>query len=375
MNSTVKIKATPAARHLARRLGVDLSQVKGSGYKGRIHRDDVAGFNYNQKALISPLAQSIAQYYNIDWKSAGIKGSGYRGKVLKEDIIKLIDDKATRKELSVDLFQESLKLPTATTPAPATQTNTSAAPAQATVATPATASVAPGETEVVPMNMMRKVIAKRMSESYFSAPTFVVTYEVDMTECLALRKKLIDTVMQQIGKKLTVTDLICMAVARTLMRHREINASLTPDGNSIEYHNYVNLAIAVGMPEGLLVPVLRDAHQLSLTQIVAKSKDLIERTQNRKLQAAEQEGSTFTISNLGMYGVDTFTSIINQPNAAILSVAGTKQTPVVIDGQVVVRPIMKMGLTSDHRVINGLSAAQFMKDLKEALENPISLLI
>lgn len=373
---TVKIKATPAARRLARRLNVNLADVKGTGLKGRIHKEDVAGFNYVEKILISPLAQQIAEYYNIDWKN-GVKGSGYRGKILKEDIVKLIQDKNIVKELSIDLFQESLKPSAQTAAAP--QPTASAAPvaqsasASAPVAQPSAAPV--GDTEEVPMNMMRKVIAKRMSESYFSAPTFIVTYEVDMTECLALRKKLIEPIMERIGKKLTVTDLINMALVKTLMKHRDINASLSPDGSKIIQYNYVNLAVAVGMPEGLLVPVVKGADKMSLAELVAATKDLVSRTLSKKLQPDEQQGSTFTISNLGMYGVESFTSIINQPNSAILSVAATKEMPVVRDGQIVIRPIMKMGLTSDHRVINGLAAAQFMQDLKAAIENPMSLLI
>lgn len=368
---TIKVKATPAARALARRLHVNLADVKGTGLKGRIHREDVAGFNYVEKILISPLALSIAERNGIDWRSE-VKGSGYRGKILKEDIVKLIQDQGVLKELSIDLFEESIKPVSfeATKPAVA-----SAVQPGSDAATPAVNPTVTGDTEVVPMNMMRKVIAKRMSESYFTAPTFIVTYEVDMTECLALRKKLLDPIMERTGKKITVTDLISMAVIKTLMKHRDINVSLSPDGSSIIYHNYVNLATAVGMPEGLLVPVVKNAERLSLTELVVKQKDVVERTLNKKLQPDEQQGSTFTISNLGMYGPDTFTSIINQPNSAILSVAATKETPVVRDGQIVIRPIMKMGLTCDHRVINGLAAAQFMQSLKAAIENPLSLLI
>lgn len=370
----VKVKATPAARSLARRLHVNLADVKGTGLKGRIHREDVAGFNYVQKTLISPLALSIAERNGIDWRS-GVKGSGYRGKILKEDVIKLIQDSGVVKELSIDLFQESLKPAASQVVAPAAP-QVSQTPAAATAeARPAAPQPVAGTTEEVPMGMMRKVIAKRMSDSYFSAPTFVVTYEVDMTECLALRKKLLEPIQQRIGKKVTVTDLISMAVVKMLMKHRDINVSLSPDGGSIIYHNYVNLAVAVGIPEGLLVPVVKNAEQLSLTELILKQKDVIERTLAKKLQPDEQQGSTFTISNLGMYGVDSFTSIINQPNSAILSVAATKEMPVVVDGQIVVRPIMKMGLTCDHRVINGLAAAQFMQSLKAAIENPLSLLI
>ena len=225
------------------------------------------------------------------------------------------------------------------------------------------------------MNMMRRVIAKRMSDSYFSAPTFVLNYEVDMYEATKLRKQLLEPIKEKTGKKLTVTDIISIAVVRTLMNHPYINASLSPDGSQIELHHYVNLAMAVGMDEGLLVPVVHGAEKLSLVELMLRLKDITERAVGKKLTPADQEGSTFTISNLGMYGVESFTSIINQPNSAILSIAGTKEMPVVRNGEVVVRPIMKMSLTSDHRVINGLAAAKFMQELKATLESPLPLLV
>lgn len=368
--NTERIKATPAARALAKRLGVNLIDVKGTGLKGRIHKDDVAGFNYVDKVAISPLALSIAEVHGIDWKN-GIKGTGYRGKIMKDDIVNLIPDEAAKRKLSMDIFAESLK---PTYKASENMSNKPLASSSAPAPTVTSPSVV-ADTEEVPMNMMRKIIAKRMSESYFSAPTFIVTYEVDMTESLALRKKLIDPIMERIGKKLTVTDIISAAVVKLLMKHRAINASLSEDGTKVIYHNYVNLAMAVGLPEGLVVPVVKNAEKMSLSELVASLKDLTERTMSKKLLPEEQSGSTFTISNLGMYGVDTFTSIINQPNSAILSVAGTKDTAVVRDGQVVIKPIMKVSLTSDHRVIDGLAAAKFMQDLKSVLENPLSLLI
>ena len=196
-----------------------------------------------------------------------------------------------------------------------------------------------------------------------------------MTEMLALRKRLIDPIMAQTEKKLTVTDLISLAVVKTLPKHKYINASLNKEGTELTFHNYVNLGMAVGLDEGLLVPVVKGADKMSLSEIVVSLKDLTARTLSKKLLPDEQAGSTFTISNLGMYAVDEFTAIINQPNAAILSVASTKQTVVPINGELVVRPIMKMSLTSDHRIIDGLAAAKFMTDLKAVMEDPITLLI
>ena len=362
-----KLRATPAARSLAHRMGVELDQIVGSGYKGRIHAEDVAGYTYEERGGITPLAKKIAEVHGIDTSS--IKGTGFRGKITRADVAALLGESYfPNLEHIVDPFTQDQ-------PAPASKPVAASAPAApATSAAPASAEPK-GDIEIVPMNMMRRVIAKRMSDSYFSAPTFVLNYEVDMYEATKLRKQLLEPIKEKTGKKLTVTDIISIAVVRTLMNHPYINASLSADGSQIELHNYVNLAMAVGMDEGLLVPVVHGAEKLGLVDLMLRLKDITERAVGKKLTPADQEGSTFTISNLGMYGVESFTSIINQPNSAILSIAGTKEMPVVRNGEVVIRPIMKMSLTSDHRVINGLGAAKFMQELKATLESPLPLLV
>ncbi len=362
-----KLRATPAARSLAHRMGVELDQIVGSGYKGRIHAEDVAGYTYEERGGITPLAKKIAEVHGIDTSS--IKGTGFRGKITRADVAALLGESYfPNLEHIVDPFTHDQ-------PAPASKPAAASAPAApATSAAPASAEPK-GDVEIVPMNMMRRVIAKRMSDSYFSAPTFVLNYEVDMYEATKLRKQLLEPIKEKTGKKLTVTDIISIAVVRTLMNHPYINASLSADGSQIELHNYVNLAMAVGMDEGLLVPVVHGAEKLGLVDLMLRLKDITERAVGKKLTPADQEGSTFTISNLGMYGVESFTSIINQPNSAILSIAGTKEMPVVRNGEVVIRPIMKMSLTSDHRVINGLGAAKFMQELKATLESPLPLLV
>lgn len=366
-----KLRATPAARSLAHRMGVELSQVAGSGYKGRIHREDVANFTYVERGGITPLAKKIAEAHGIDTKD--IKGTGLRGKITRNDIVAIIGDAHhPNLEKVMDIFAIATperKKTNFATP------GKNEAPEMKTSQTTVHSDIQKGDIEIVPMNMMRRVIAKRMSESYFSAPTFVLNYEVDMTETTKLRAQLMEPIKQKTGKKLTVTDIVSLAVVRTLMNHPYINASLSSDGSQIELHNYVNLAMAVGMDEGLLVPVVHHAEKLGLTELMLRLKDITERAVGKKLTPADQEGSTFTISNLGMYGVESFTSIINQPNSAILSIAGTKEMPVVRNGEVVIRPIMKMSLTSDHRVINGLAAAKFMQELKASLESPLPLLV
>lgn len=362
-----KMRATPAARALAKRLGVDLLNVIGTGYKGRIHMDDVAGFNYEDKTHVSPLAQRIADLHNIDLK--GVTGSGYRNKIMKDDVLQLIDDSEIKSRFMLDDYgyQMVSSGPAVTKTTPVKQ----AVIAKETVKE----TLQDSESETIQMTQMRKIISKRMSESYFGAPTFIQTWEIDMTELLALRKRLINPVMEKTGKKVTVTDLISMAVIKTLPKHKYINASMNKEATEITFHNYVNLGIAVGLDEGLLVPVVKGADKMSLTEFVVAMKDLTERTFSKKLLPDEQAGSTFTISNLGMYGVDEFTAIINQPNAAILSVASTQQRAVPIDSEIVIRPIMKISLTSDHRIIDGLTAAKFMTDLKAAMEDPLTLFI
>jgi pyruvate dehydrogenase E2 component (dihydrolipoamide acetyltransferase) len=381
-----KLRATPAARTLARRLGVDLFNVTGTGYKGRIHKDDVAGFNYEEKIHISPLAQRIAEEHNIDLK--GVVGTGYGHKIMKDDVLQLISDPVLKARFTLSDFGDH------TAPASVAGSKPAAMPTQTSTSTPTPTSkqTVPstdseklvlqtpqpppaGETETVPMTQMRKIIAKRMTESYFGAPTFVQTWEVDMTELLALRKRLMDPIKEKTGRKLTVTDLISMAVVKTLMKHKYVNASINREGTEITFHNYVNLGMAVGLDEGLLVPVVKGADKMSLSELVVALKDLTERTFSKKLLPDEQTGSTFSISNMGMYDVDEFTAIINQPNAAILSVASTQERVVPLNGELVVRPIMKMSLTCDHRVIDGLTGARFMTDLKAALEDPLALLI
>lgn len=364
------IRATPAARALARRMNVTLANVTGTGYKSRIHKEDVAGWNFQGKIHISPLARRIAEEHNIDLK--GIRGSGHNDKIIKDDVLLLISDPVLKARLTRDDFAEATAAPKILS---SVSKQIQITPSETKVPVPAKAAEETANTEVLPLSMMRKVIAKRMSESFFSIPSFIQTWEIDMTELLELRKKLMDPIKEKTDKKLTVTDLISFAVVKTLMKHKYINASLNNEVTEITFHNYVNLGMAVGLDEGLLVPVVKNADKMSLSELVVALKDVTERTFSKKLMPDEQTGSTFTISNLGMYGVEHFTAIINQPNAAILSVSSTKDTIVARNGEAVIRPIMKISLTSDHRIIDGLTAAKFMTDLKQLLENPLSLLI
>lgn len=338
------VRATPAARKLAKDLGLNLSQVAGTGPKGRVHKEDVENFEAAQPKA-SPLAAKMAHENGIDL--ASVVGSGFRGKIMKEDILALLETSQPEaiQELPVAVKEEKAELPEGV--------------------------------EVIKMSAMRKAVAKSMVNSYLTAPTFTLNYDIDMTEMIALRKKLIEPIMAKTGFKVSFTDLIGLAVVKTLMKseHRYLNASLINDATEIELHQFVNIGIAVGLDEGLLVPVVHGADKMSLSDFVVASKDVIKKAQTGKLKSAEMSGSTFSITNLGMFGTKTFNPIINQPNSAILGIGATIPTPTVVDGEITIRPIMAMCLTIDHRIVDGMNGAKFMVDLKNLMENPFELLI
>ncbi|WP_294233292.1 pyruvate dehydrogenase complex dihydrolipoamide acetyltransferase [uncultured Chryseobacterium sp.] len=293
----------------------------------------------SDRVAISPLAKKMAQDKGVDINS--IQGSGENGRIVKKDI---------------ENYQPSAK-PAASAPA--------ASPAAAQVAL----SFVQGEDTETQNSQVRNVIAKRLSESKFSAPHYYLMVEINMDKAIEARKEinsLPDT-------KISFNDMIIKATAVALRKHPQVNSSWA--GDKIIHRGNINIGVAVAIPDGLVVPVLKNTDQMNYTQISAAVKDMAGRAKNKGLKANEMEGSTFSISNLGMFGIETFTSIINQPNAAILSVGAIIEKPVVKNGQIVVGNIMKLSLACDHRVVDGATGAQFLQTLKTYLESPLTLLV
>lgn len=283
----------------------------------------------------SPLARKMAEEQGIDLGK--VKGSGPEGRIVRKDV--------------------------ETAPAGGSASVAPAVQAPAFVAAPT------GTDEDIRITQMRKTIARRLAESKFTSPHFYETIDIDMKNAVAAREQL-NTISDV---KLSFNDLVVKACAVALRRHPKINSSWL--GDVIRVNGGVHVAVAVAVEDGLLTPVIRNADQKGLRQISLETKDLATRARDKKLQPEEWEGSTFTISNLGMYGIEEFTAIINPPNAAILAVGSIRDVPVVENNQVVPGKRMKVTLSSDHRVVDGASAAEFLSTLRHLLENPSSMLL
>jgi pyruvate dehydrogenase E2 component (dihydrolipoamide acetyltransferase) len=360
-----KILATPAAKRIAKEKKINLINIIPSSKDGVLRQKDVIGFNQIFTQKVTPVAYKIAKANKVDL--AEVKGSGHNGKIMKADVMRAIGKPAQVAEKQV---AEEVKAPT-TKPI-----EFKADKAKEAVATRPSLPVQEGDgIRREAMSPMRKVIARRMAESYFDVPAVHIDNEVDMSKLLDIRQSLIPTIEEETGFRVSVGDLISVAVVKSLKKHPAVNASIDLDKQEIIYHDFVNLAIAVGLENGLLTPVIKNADALSLKQYVAASKPLIKAASQGKVSAEQLEGSTFTISNLGMFDTDSFTPIINLPNAAILGVNATKKKVVVVDDEMVIRPIMKLSLTMDHRIIDGMEGAKFLQTLKGYLENPLSLIV
>lgn len=322
-----KVRRTPAARKLAEDNNVKLKGVDGTGPKGRVKKQDVKDY-INQtvgKSKITPLAEKTAALNDINLKD--IKGSGVNNKVVQVDVLNTMHSSHASKKLE----------------------------------------------ERKPFTGMRKMIADRLSNSAYTAPHVTLTSEIDMTEVVEMRKVLIPAIESQVGYRVSFNDILIKAVGSTLKSHNNINLSL--EGNEIVYHANINIGFAVALTDGLVVPVIKDAANKGLGQITAESKELGNHAKIGSLTSEQMTGGTFTISNLGMYAVDSFNPIINQPESAILGVGRIVEKPVGINGEIKLRSMMILSLSFDHRIIDGAPAAAFLTDLKDMLENPMKLII
>ncbi len=307
------VAATPYAKKLAADNGIALSAVAPSGKHGEVVGADI------QAVLATPLAKRIAADKGIDLTT--VTGTGIGGKVTKEDVLR--------------------------------------------------AGIVPaiGDDTVIKMSGMRKAVARNMAESSL-VPTVTESTEADVTKLLELRA----AINEGREDKISINDFVLKAVAKTLSRHKNLLVSMG-EGDTVIQHHHVNIGMAVALDEGLIVPVIMDADQLGLEALAIKAKDLAARARSGKLQQSEYTGSTFSVSNVGMYGITSFTPIINLPNAAILGVCGIRDELVLKNGEVAVAKKMGLSLTFDHRLVDGVPPAQFLVTLRKLLENPMDAVL
>ncbi|MGI6585657.1 MAG: 2-oxo acid dehydrogenase subunit E2 [Gracilibacteraceae bacterium] len=317
-----KIAATPLAKTLAYRKGIELIEVKGSGKGGIIKAVDV---ETHGKLRYTPLAGRIARELGIDMTK--VKGSGYKGKIRKSDL-----------PVFISIEADEIKKET-------------------------------GRSVRKPIQGMRKVIADRMKKSHLSAPPVTLNIKVDVTELLNLRNQ----VNKTLESSVSINDLVMKAVAQSLREYPNINVTI--DGDDIVFQDEVNLGMAVALPDGLIVPVIKNADRLGLIELSAAAKKLGAKAKEDKLTIDEITGGTFTVSNLGMMGITSFTPIINPPESAILGVCAVEENLRLNNGKVESRQIMGLSLTIDHRVIDGAQGAIFLGRIKKFMENPMEIIL
>lgn len=318
--SEEKVKISPVAKKLAIENKIDFTKIKGSGPNGRIVLEDIEKELENKNQIkITPTAKVIAESIGVD-----VAELNKDERINKEDVLRYNLNKA----------YENIVQPI---------------------------------DKRIPMSTMRKIISERMSQSAFTAPTVNYTIPIDMTKLKEIK--------EEISKeyKITYTDLIVKITSAVLLDFPLLNSSI--DGEEIITRNYVNMGVAVALEEGLLVPVVKNSHIKSLKQISLEIKDLTYRAKTNQLTTDELDGGTFTITNIGKFGVESFTPIINQPQSAILGINAIIDKAIVKNEQIYVIPVMNLSLTADHRTVDGAVAAQFLQKLKLALENPIAMLV
>jgi pyruvate dehydrogenase E2 component (dihydrolipoamide acetyltransferase) len=307
------------------------------------------------RVLASPLARRLAERAGLDLKT--IQGSGPHGRVIKRDV-----DAAGK--------GAPPKAAPAVAPQPAASASAPQAPRQ--MQSLEQMGIAPGSYELIPLTPMNKTVARRMTDSFRDVPHFPLTVDMEIDALLAARVK-VNAMLEKDGVKVSVNDIVIKAAAVALMRVPETNASYTPEG--IARHHHADVAMAVAIDGGLITPIIRAAETKGLAQIATEAKDLAARARIRKLKPEEYQGGTFSVSNLGMFGIKSFASIINEPQGAILSVGAGEKRAVVRGDQLAVATVMSVTITCDHRVVDGAIGARFLQVFKALIEDPLTMLV
>lgn len=334
-------ESVPVAGEPAREAVTETPAKPADGTEAGVRQQPLVQTGEAARVRATPVARRMAAELGVNLEQ--VPGSGPKGRVHGEDVIRYARGQAGAGQQQGE-----------------------------PVAWPGAALPQARRRQVVPLAGARRVIASRMAQSAFTAPHIALSLSVDMTEALNLRDRLMEPIRQRTGQRLSVTAILARVVAAVLPRHPYLNASL--EGDNIVVWDDVHLGIATSVEDYLIVPVLREAQNKALSQIVAELADLVERGRSRRLAPSEMTGSTFTISNLGMFGIESFTAIINPPESAILAVGKIVDTVRNVGGQFVSRPMMNLTLSADHRIVDGVMAARFLADVKATLENPFLLI-
>jgi pyruvate dehydrogenase E2 component (dihydrolipoamide acetyltransferase) len=322
---------------------------------GGVARSEATREGGGSRIFASPLARRIAEQQGLDLTA--ITGSGPHGRIVKADVM------AARPG-------EARAAPPAAAPAVAPAAAPAGAPRQ--VHTLEQQGIKPGSYDLIPLDGMRKTVARRMTDSFRDVPHFPLTIDLEIDALLAARTK-INGLLGGQGVRVSVNDMVIKAAAVALKRVPEANASYTAEG--IAMHHHADIAMAVAVPGGLITPIIFEAEAKGLAQIAAEAKDLAERARTKKLKPEEYQGGTFSVSNLGMFGIKSFASILNEPQGAILSVGVGEKRPVVRGDQLAVATVMTVTLTCDHRVVDGATGARFLAAFKALIEDPITMIV
>jgi pyruvate dehydrogenase E2 component (dihydrolipoamide acetyltransferase) len=330
-----RVKASPSAKRLAREHSIDLFQIEGSGPQGRIVKEDILAYveartrhERKRPVRVTPAARRLASKLGVDLSKIE-EGTGWGGRVTLEDVKK------------------------------------------ASPAMPIPSSAEGPLAEQIELTSIQRITAERMALSFRTAPHFYLSVQVDMSQAVAMRKALLPVVEAKTDIRLSFSDILVFAVARALREHLSLNAAFEED--QLKKYQDINVGLAVDTPRGLTVPIFHGADRFSLAEITRRRAEVVERARNNRLSPDDISGGTFTVSNLGMFGVDVFSAIINPPQAAILAAGQIAKRPVVVDDTLQARPTMWLTLSVDHRAADGATAARFLQDLVRHLEDPYQM--